>query len=131
MRVGTEWIVDAAGCDPERLRDGRALRNLCDAIVAELGLHVLGEPRVHVFPGAGGVTTMYLLTESHLTCHTYPEHGTATFNLYCCRQRPRWPWEARLREHLDAATVVVRVAERGLREEKKDARQIVRKRRAR
>lgn len=112
-QVGIEWLIDAAGCRLERLRDVATLRRLCDRVIAELELHVLGEPRWQPFPGPGGVTGMYLLTESHLTCHTYPEHGVATFNLYCCRRRPRWPWEERLREALGAGAVRVRVAGRG------------------
>jgi S-adenosylmethionine/arginine decarboxylase-like enzyme len=49
-----------------------------------------------------------MLTESHLACHTYPEFGVATFNLYCCRERPSWPWDERLREMLGASAVSVR-----------------------
>src|SRR5690606_29705174 len=33
---GTEWIVDAFGCDAERLRDAAALRRVCDGVVAAL-----------------------------------------------------------------------------------------------
>ena len=60
----------------------------------------------------GGVTGLALLSESHLACHTYPEFGVATFNLYCCRARPRWNWEAVLAEMLGATSVTVRVLER-------------------
>jgi S-adenosylmethionine decarboxylase len=53
------------------------------------------------------------LTESHLACHTYPEYGTATFNLYCCRSRPEWDWESELRSALSAGSVTVTKLERG------------------
>ncbi|HMJ08495.1 MAG TPA: S-adenosylmethionine decarboxylase, partial [Pyrinomonadaceae bacterium] len=46
-------------------------------------------------------------------CHTYPEHGTATFNLYCCRTRPEWDWESNLKETLKAANVKVTRVDRG------------------
>jgi S-adenosylmethionine decarboxylase len=61
----------------------------------------------------GGLTGLYLLTESHLACHTYPESGTATFNLYCCRPRPCWNWEEKLRTLLGATRVVIRSTARG------------------
>jgi S-adenosylmethionine decarboxylase len=67
----------------------------------------------HQFPQPGGVTGLYLLTESHLACHTFPETGIATFNLYCCRPRPPFAWEDRLRSVLSADRVTVRTAERG------------------
>ena len=80
MIVGTEWLIEAAGCSQDKLR---------------------------------GVTGLVALTESHLACHTYPEHRTATFNLYCCRTRPEWDWEVNLKTLLEAATVSVLKIERG------------------
>ena len=82
------------------------------AVLADLGLRRLGDGLWHRFPGPGGVTGLILLTESHLACHTYPESGVATFNLYCCRPRPSWPWEERLRQLLGATHVVVRCLSR-------------------
>ena len=112
MIVGTEWLVEAAGCEAEALRDPERVRAVLERAVAELELRVVGDTALHKFPGAGGVTGLLLLTESHLACHTYPEFRVATFNLYCCRTRPRWAWEERLSEMLGAARVSVRVVER-------------------
>ena len=113
MFVGTECIVDASGCDPGPLRDLVGLQGMLDRVVRELDLHPVGAPLWHAFEGAGGVTGMYLLSESHLTAHTYPEWGVATFNLYCCRPRAAWPWEQELRAALGAAAVSVRTVSRG------------------
>jgi S-adenosylmethionine decarboxylase len=77
-------------------------------------LHVIGESRWHQFPPPGGITGIFLLTESHLTCHTYPETGVATFNLYCCRPRPAWPWVERLTAALAAQQVSIRALTRGV-----------------
>jgi S-adenosylmethionine decarboxylase len=68
----------------------------------------------HEFAGEGGITGVVLLSESHLSCHTFPESGFAAFNLYCCRPRAAWPWEAVLAERLGASTVHVRSETRGL-----------------
>lgn len=114
MIVGTEWIVDAAGCDAEKLRDLDLLRKTFDLIIADLNLKVVGEIHLHQFPAPGaGITGLAMLTESHLACHTYPEYRTATFNLYCCRTRPEWNWEANLKEFLGAAEVKITKIERG------------------
>lgn len=112
MIVGTEWLIEATGCDAERLRDQAALRSVFDSIIAELGLKAI-DSIWHTFPGEGGVTGLVALTESHLACHTYPEHGTATFNLYCCRTRPEWDWEMQLKRALLASAVSVMRIERG------------------
>ncbi len=113
-QTGIEWVVDAFGCDPSRLRDLRVILSVCDDVVDELGLHVVGDPHSHKFPGPGGVTAMYLLSESHLTCHTYPEYELATFNLYCCRERDSWAWQEELQKRLNADSVQVRTIARGV-----------------
>lgn len=105
-------MVDASGCDAETLADIDRLKLIFERIIHDLELHVLGDISWHKFPEPGGVTGIALLSESHLTCHTYPELGAASFNLYCCRNRTTWPWERMLRELLGATEVNVRVFER-------------------
>jgi len=106
MIVGTEWLVEAAGCNGDPLRNETLVRGIMDAVIADLGLRSIGSVW-HTFEGEGGVTGLVALTESHLACHTYPEYGTATFNLYCCRARPEWDWETNLKNSLGARTVTV------------------------
>lgn len=110
---GTEWLIDAHECDPARLRARPVLEALVVRIIADLELRAVGPAVWHEFPGAGGITGLVLLAESHLTCHTFPEHRFAALNLYCCRPRPTWPWEAGLREALGAREVIVRSSLRG------------------
>lgn len=112
MIVGTEWLIEATGCSEAALRDEDALRACFANVIADLGLQPVGSVW-HKFPGAGGVTGLVALTESHLACHTYPEHRTATFNLYCCRTRPEWDWESNLKTALGAEKVAVTKIERG------------------
>ncbi len=111
--TGTEWIVDATGCRVEALASGAQLQALCAAIIADLNLHVVGAPQWHQFPAPGGWTGMYLLTESHLTLHTFPEHQLLTLNLYCCRARKAWDWQTQLARRLGAQEVRLRAVERG------------------
>jgi len=113
MNVGTEWLVDAEGCSADRLCDLDAVRSLCEEVITALDLRVVGDALWHRFPEPGGVTGLYLLSESHLACHTFPETGIATFNLYCCRPRPPFAWDERLRSALDATRVTIRTAIRG------------------
>ena len=112
MTLGTEWLIDASGCDPTVLADLDRLRAVFDRIIRELDLNVLGEIAWHQFDQPKGISGLALLSESHLSCHTYPEFRAATFNLYCCRNRASWTWETTLKEMLGAAEVKVRVFER-------------------
>jgi len=113
MFVGTEWIIDAFGCDPSRLRDPDHVVDVAETILRRLELSTVAPPVVHVFPGEAGVTAMYLLAESHLCVHTYPEHALATLNVYCCRPRPNASFEAIVTSCLGAARVTVRSVARG------------------
>jgi S-adenosylmethionine decarboxylase len=113
MMTGLETIVDARGCSADALRNLRSLRSLCERIVSDLALQVVGQAQWHAFPEPGGVTGLYLLSESHLACHTYPEFGLATFNLYCCRERAVWDWRRSLARELGAERIDVRVIARG------------------
>jgi S-adenosylmethionine decarboxylase len=112
MIVGTEWLIEAIDCDPSALRDESTIRSILEQVVADLELKPVGSVW-HKFENEGGVTGLIALTESHLACHTYPEHGTATFNLYCCRTRPEWDWKNGLRTALKAGRVKVTKIERG------------------
>lgn len=111
MTLGTEWLIDASGCDPAALADINRLQAVFTRIIDDLDLHVLGQIAWHKFDSPGGVTGLAMLSESHLACHTYPEFRAATFNLYCCRDRANWPWEQMLKEMLGAVEVDVRTFE--------------------
>ncbi len=117
MTLGTEWVVDATGCDPDALASLDRMRTVFDRVIGDLDLHVMGTVAWHQFSPPGGLSGLALLSESHLACHTYPEFGAATFNLYCCRNRAAWPWERMLREMLGATAVSVRVFERLLQQD--------------
>ncbi|HEU4933543.1 MAG TPA: S-adenosylmethionine decarboxylase [Pyrinomonadaceae bacterium] len=116
MTLGTEWLIDASGCDEAALADLDRLRAVFNRVIRDLELNVLGEIAWHQFDHPGGVSGLALLSESHLSCHTYPEFRAATFNLYCCRERTSWSWETTLKEMLGATEVKVRVFERMIQE---------------
>ena len=117
VTVGTEWLVEAYGCDAKRLRSLSALKSVFEELMSDLELKPVEQPIWHKFPGEGGVTGLVALTESHLACHTYPEHQIATFNLYCCKERPEWDWSRQLEEMIGARHVKVTRIDRGIGDE--------------
>ena len=112
MIVGTEWLIEATGCEAAALRDEVAIKAIMSRVIDDLGLQTVGSVW-HKFDGEGGLTGLIALTESHLACHTYPEYRIATFNLYCCRSRPEWRWDANLKSVLGALSVSITKIERG------------------
>lgn len=108
LGLGLEWVIDASGCDPARLRDSAHARAFLSWLMEALSLTAAAPPLLHAFPGEGGLTAMVLLTESHLAIHTFPEHRALTLNLYCCKARPALAWSNALAEWFGAGHVSLR-----------------------
>ncbi len=81
-------------------------------LINGMGLHVIGETAWHQFPKTGGITGLSLLQESHIACHTFPEHRSLCLNVFSCRPRPIWEFEEELALEFGALTVQVRLVER-------------------
>ncbi len=114
--LGTLHVIEARGVASASLAEGELLRKLGDGIVARLGLTVIGAPQWHAFPareGAfGGHTGLWLLSESHLAIHSFPERGALTLDLHSCRPIAPLPWTEILTLALGPCAVRVRVVDR-------------------
>lgn len=79
-KPGLHIIAEFQDIPSASLTDSRAFRNLVDSLIAEHGLNKVGEV-YHDFDN-GGYTAVVCLTESHLSVHTWPEFGIATFDVF-------------------------------------------------
>lgn len=80
--LGHHWIVELTGCDPAALAEvPRVERAMLDAAAAA-GATVLGR-QFHGFQ-PHGVSGFVVIAESHLSVHTWPEHGYAAVDLFTC-----------------------------------------------
>jgi S-adenosylmethionine decarboxylase len=64
----------------EILKDVDSCRSLFDGLAKQFSLVKVGEA-YHSFPGSG-FTGVVCLTESHMSIHTWPEYGHATFDVF-------------------------------------------------
>lgn len=116
--VGQLWSVDASDLDAEKLSGERGLSclgGLFDDLIKTLDLHPIGPPTWHVFPGPNaGVTGIVALSESHLACHSFPEHAGLTIDLYTCRHRPTPDWERFIKNRVGRSDVMPRVDVRAI-----------------
>lgn len=76
LHILANFSVDEAGT----LTDFTAFQGFIDERITAYGLSKVGEV-YHNFP-AGGYTAVVCLTESHLSVHTWPEHGYVTFDVF-------------------------------------------------
>jgi len=83
MSVGTHVLIN--GYDVSRVETLEYLANgrpLLDSIVRDLHLTVVNQAG-HQFPPIG-YSYAYVLSESHFTIHTYPEHRSFYIDIFCC-----------------------------------------------
>ena len=81
---GRHLLADLYGCpvlDDAALIE-RALREAAESAGATvIGLHL------HHFGEGQGVTGVALLAESHMSIHSWPEHGYAAVDIFLCGKR--------------------------------------------
>lgn len=90
MSVGIHLI-----CELENVQNVRPLmyldelKNIMDIIIDECHFTVVGQAGCQFKPF--GCTQIYLLSESHFSCHTYPESNKAYIDIFCCDKNFRPP----------------------------------------
>lgn len=81
MSLGTHLLADLYGC--RHLDDPVVIEAALRAGVAAAGATLL-DIRLHHFGGHQGVTGVALLAESHMSIHSWPEHGFAAIDIFLC-----------------------------------------------
>jgi len=79
--AGDHFLIDLWGAseiDDLKLMES-SLRKCVDKAKATL-LHI----HLHHFTPTGGISGVAVLAESHISVHTWPEHGYAAFDIFMC-----------------------------------------------
>jgi S-adenosylmethionine decarboxylase len=80
--VGVHYMVDIFNLTAGLLEDQIGLDTICKEAIGLAGLTLLGITS-HKFEPQGA-TGLYLLSTSHMSYHTYPEHGRVYMDLFTC-----------------------------------------------
>ena len=80
--AGRHVLAELTGCPPNVLDDAAALE-VCFRDCAEKGGATLVSSHFHRF-SPQGVSGVVVIAESHLTIHTWPEHGYAAVDVFTC-----------------------------------------------
>jgi S-adenosylmethionine decarboxylase len=80
--MGIHIIAEFQGVDPRKISRVEDVQRILDRVVTKSGLHVVSSS-FHQFEPLG-VSVVYLLSESHLSVHTWPEHGYIALDIFTC-----------------------------------------------
>jgi len=80
--LGKHLLLELKGCNPELLNDLEYVRNAMVGAAEAVGATIVGET-FHRFKPQG-VTGVLAIAESHLSVHTWPEHGYAAADIFTC-----------------------------------------------
>jgi S-adenosylmethionine decarboxylase proenzyme len=108
---GTHLLIECLGCDRTVLDDAEALSRALRAAADAMDATVVGA-MFHRF-APQGVTGVLLLSESHISVHTWPERGYAALDLFTCGTGDPARALAVLERALGAARVAVLRVARG------------------
>ncbi len=110
--LGRHLIAEYYGCDPVALDDVDGVRALMVAAAGAVGATVLHVTAHRYAPQ--GVTATVVIAESHLSIHTWPEHGYAAVDIFTCGGLDPRPGFAVVRDALGARQARVQVLLRGI-----------------
>ncbi|MFN3440575.1 MAG: adenosylmethionine decarboxylase [Acidovorax sp.] len=105
-------LADLYGASPLLLADAAFLKGAASEAAERAGATLLAV-HCHPFGPGQGVAGVVLLAESHLTFHTWPEHGFAALDAFMCGDCEPVLAIEYLNQALQAQSRVLRVMERG------------------
>jgi len=80
--MGIHVIAEFLGVNPEKISRVEKTQEILDRVIAKSGLHAISSS-FHQFE-PHGVSAVYLLSESHLSVHTWPEYGYVALDIFTC-----------------------------------------------
>jgi len=80
--MGKHYLLNLYGCPFTILNDEKCLRNLLCSAAIMSGANVIRTISKKFDPQ--GITVICLLSESHISIHTWPERGEAAVDIFTC-----------------------------------------------
>jgi S-adenosylmethionine decarboxylase len=80
--IGHHTLIDLTGCNSLVINDKNAIEMILIEVAARIGATVVSSV-FHPFAPIG-VSGVLIIAESHITIHTWPEHGYAALDFFTC-----------------------------------------------
>lgn len=80
--LGTHLLAELTGCDAAVLDDLDRLQEIFNAAAGVAGATIVNTTSHRFAPH--GVSVVVVISESHISVHTWPEYGYASVDFYTC-----------------------------------------------
>ena len=80
--LGIHYVVDIDNIKNKQQYSNEFIKDICTKLLSKTGVNVLDE--IHHEFEPQGFTALYLLSESHMSIHTWPENGKIRIDLFSC-----------------------------------------------
>lgn len=81
--MGKHYLLNVFAVESLLLLEMDTFVDFINPTLTDCFASILGESK-HKFPRPGGYTYMALLSTSHFSIHTWPEHSSAAIDLFTC-----------------------------------------------
>lgn len=109
--LGKHWIIEFYDCPAGPLSAPKVMEKALNSAALAMRATIVQSNFHHFTPL--GVSGVVIIQESHLTIHTWPEHGYAAVDIFTCGDMDTERGVAFLEEALGAKTKEVKLMERG------------------
>ncbi|MGD0114549.1 MAG: S-adenosylmethionine decarboxylase [Dehalococcoidia bacterium] len=110
--------IDGYGGDPQKLADENLVRAFLDLCPSAIGMTKIAPPYVCRYVGAKpedwGVSGFVLIAESHISAHTFPDHGYIWVDVFSCKSFNAEQAVDEIRQRFQLSDLRVHTLPRGL-----------------
>lgn len=86
---GKHLIIDAYGIEASKLKNYQSIKKLLNFLPGYMGMKILHGASLRKVQSPGypewGLSGFVMLYESHISCHTWPEEGYVSMDVYSCK----------------------------------------------
>jgi S-adenosylmethionine decarboxylase len=110
--------IDGYGGNREKLSSEEVVRSLLDTYPAEINMTKISQPFVLNYSGEKpedwGITGFVIIAESHISIHTFPEHGYVWVDIFSCKAFEAGGATDRIIREFGLERVTQKIHDRGL-----------------
>lgn len=89
--LGTQILIELNDCNRDKLNDIAIIRSAMEEAARRTGSTIISSSFRYFEPH--GISGVVIISESHLTIHTWPEFGYAAVDIFTCGHQVS-PWKA-------------------------------------